>query len=73
MHKIINLSCYYWNILACGCNDQGSANMSCSSDGICTCKENIAGNKCDICEPGYFPYPDCSSGGKLYAYYRFYC
>ena len=55
----------YWNHLVCGCDNQGAVNMSCSSDGKCTCKENITGNKCDICLPGYFPFSDCNLG-KIY-------
>ena len=51
--------------LECVCNDLGSENMSCSSNGICTCKQNVIGNKCDICTPGYFPFPDCKKG-KIY-------
>ena len=48
--------------LECGCNDQGSANMTCNSDGICTCKENVTGEKCDICIPEHFPFPECNIG-----------
>ena len=51
--------------LECGCNDLGSENMSCSSAGVCTCTQNVTGNKCDICKPGYFPFPDCKIG-KIY-------
>ena len=50
---------YFWNHLECECNDQGSINMSCSYDGMCTCKENVIGYKCDICKPGYLSFPDC--------------
>ena len=26
----------------------------CSSDGTCVCKENVVGEKCDKCKPGFF-------------------
>ena len=54
--------------LACDCNDQGAANMSCNSDGICACKENITGNKCDECILGHFPFPDCNRQGKIHKF-----
>ena len=46
----------------CGCNDQGSVNVSCNSNGMCTCKDNVIGNKCEFCITGYHPFPDCNKG-----------
>ena len=46
--------------LACGCDEQGSD--GCDTLGVCLCKNNIQGDKCDECvdtHPEYFP--DCSS------------
>ena len=31
----------------------GSEDGNCASDGQCSCKENIAGAKCDQCQEGY--------------------
>ena len=52
----------FWNLLECECNAQGSAKLSCNSDGICACKDNITGDKCDDCILGHFPFPDCNRG-----------
>ena len=48
--------------LACDCNTQGSNKTSCDSEGICTCKVNISGDKCTKCKPGLFPFPACNNG-----------
>ena len=52
--------------LVCGCNEQGSINMSCDSTGKCTCKDDIIGNKCTNCTNGRFPFPNCNKGEKFY-------
>ena len=50
---------------ACECNIQGSDAIGCDSYGMCTCKENVTGNKCELCNnTGYFPVPDCNNGKK---------
>ena len=58
--------------LDCKCNINGSILTSCDSYGVCTCKENVIEDKCDICKAGYFPFPDCHNGkfftGKLLIY-----
>ena len=36
----------------------GSVDDTCDADGKCTCKEHIAGDKCDEAEPGYYEFPD---------------
>ena len=51
--------------LACDCNAQGSNATLCDSEGICTCKANIFGDKCTKCYPGLFPFPACNNG-KIY-------
>ena len=42
----------------CECNVDGSVDDTCDADGKCTCKEHIAGDKCDEAEPGYYEFPD---------------
>ena len=44
--------------LECECNEEGSVDDTCDADGKCTCKEHIAGDKCDEAEPGYYEFPD---------------
>ena len=29
------------------------------SDGQCSCKANISGEKCDTCSPGWWGFPHC--------------
>ena len=36
----------------------GSLSLQCNSDGICTCKDHVAGNKCDHIQDGYFNLAD---------------
>ena len=48
----------------CNCNKNGSQNEICSHDGICNCMTGYYGDKCDDCQPGFFPFPDCSKGTK---------
>ena len=47
--------------LDCSCNAMGSISTSCDEIGICTCKENIIGEKCDTCKLGLFPFPGCNN------------
>ena len=51
-----------FHILACGCDTQGSTKESCSSNGMCTCKTNVDGRTCDLCQSNYTirPFPDCT-------------
>ena len=44
--------------LECECCEDGSVDDTCDADGKCTCKEHIAGDKCDEAEPGYYEFPD---------------
>ena len=44
--------------LACHCDSNGS--KSCNPyDGVCSCKLGYAGSKCDLCQIGYFGFPNC--------------
>jgi hypothetical protein len=39
----------------CECNEAGSEGIGCGpTSGLCTCKENVDGNKCDTCKVGFF-------------------
>ena len=49
--NLVNLQCILF--LACQCNMDGSEDGNCATDGQCSCKENIAGAKCDQCQEGY--------------------
>ena len=44
--------------LECECCEDGSVDGNCDADGKCTCKEHIAGDKCDEAAPGYYEFPD---------------
>ena len=50
---------FIFQILACGCNTHGSDGSSCNSNGVCSCKANIIGSKCDSCASGRFNFPIC--------------
>ena len=41
------------NFSACDCDESGSASISCSSNGDCSCRNGYSGQKCD-CFPGYY-------------------
>ena len=58
------ISTFKNQIPACACNTQGSYGTSCNADGICSCKANIIGSKCDSCAAGYFNFSTCQ--GKVY-------
>ena len=45
--------------LACKCNEKGSESSQCNDAGICTCKANTQGTKCDSCIENHFGFPDC--------------
>ena len=47
--------------IACVCDIQGTVgnNKTCDANGKCDCKPNIGGEKCNICSPGYYGFPDC--------------
>ncbi|XP_037089474.1 basement membrane-specific heparan sulfate proteoglycan core protein-like [Pollicipes pollicipes] len=52
--------------LVCSCDSRGSQTTECDSQGRCNCKENVEGDQCDRCRPGYFglgtdPVTGCTS------------
>ena len=49
----------------CLCQDEGSLSCECTeTEGICHCKDNIEGDKCDQCKPSYWNYPSCHGKHK---------
>ena len=49
----------------CLCHDEGSLSCECTeTEGICHCKDNIGGDKCDQCKPNYWNYPSCDGKHK---------
>ncbi|KAJ8038876.1 Laminin subunit beta-1 [Holothuria leucospilota] len=42
--------------LPCNCSQEGSLNLQCDDDGICSCKDTIGGDKCDMCLPGFYAF-----------------
>ena len=51
---------------ACACETQGTVGNvdSCNDNGVCTCKPNVEGAKCDTCSAGFYNFPDCT--GRCY-------
>ncbi|XP_076315805.1 laminin subunit alpha-like [Tachypleus tridentatus] len=46
----------------CNCNPLGvyRGNLQCDLlTGMCPCKSNVVGRKCDRCKPGYWGFPNC--------------
>uniref|UniRef100_A0A8C5U228 Laminin subunit gamma 2 n=1 Tax=Malurus cyaneus samueli TaxID=2593467 RepID=A0A8C5U228_9PASS len=39
--------------LPCHCHPWGALSPQCDSDGQCSCKPGVAGDKCDRCQPGF--------------------
>ena len=49
-----------FNFLACGCSSSGASSTTCTSSGVCTCKSNFEGSKCNSCKTGFYDYPNCN-------------
>ncbi len=51
-HECFDLfDCIY---TACDCDEQGSVSLDCNDLGVCECKTDVVGDKCDRCREGYF-------------------
>ena len=44
------------------CNADGRVGEDiCNAEtGVCDCKDNVVGDKCDECAEGYFNFPECT-------------
>uniref|UniRef100_A0A8C3N158 Uncharacterized protein n=1 Tax=Geospiza parvula TaxID=87175 RepID=A0A8C3N158_GEOPR len=53
--------------LPCLCHPWGSLGPQCDSDGRCSCKPGVMGDKCDQCQPGFESLSEagCRSSGSL--------
>ena len=45
---------------SCDCNPLGSVSLNCDDHGLCDCKENVVGDKCDQCAEEHFNFPNCT-------------
>ena len=46
---------YLFCLLECGCDGDLSISSTCDNvTGVCECRPNVIGDKCDTCEPGYY-------------------
>ena len=73
--KYVHTHMFYFSIqnsslilisIGCNCNTEGSNGIGCdNTDGRCTCKPNISGNKCEKCAHGFFGFPNCQSKFQL--------
>ncbi|XP_068546498.1 laminin subunit gamma-2 [Anas acuta] len=52
--------------LPCRCHPQGSLSPQCNSDGRCSCKPGVMGEKCDRCQPGFHSFSEagCQRHGQ---------
>ena len=64
----------YTSCMACNCNASGSLVSQCDESGICTCKQNVEGDKCDRCKSGTVNLQQnnkygCSGGTSIFEIY----
>ena len=59
--KIHHVPC----ISECKCSEDGAVDSSCNDAGMCTCKSQISGDKCDKCLPGHYSFPTCQSKYRI--------
>ena len=43
----------------CECSKEGSIDVQCDQNGMCTCKDYVEGDKCTSCKENYIGYPSC--------------
>uniref|UniRef100_A0A3P8S932 Laminin subunit alpha 3 n=1 Tax=Amphiprion percula TaxID=161767 RepID=A0A3P8S932_AMPPE len=46
-------------IVACICDYRGTAYGVCDASGRCLCRQDVEGERCDRCRPGYHSFPNC--------------
>ena len=57
--RILDITNIFFLFSECLCHAEGSASNECTeAEGICTCKPNIVGEKCDKAAPGYYNFPE---------------
>ena len=49
---------FVYLLIACRCNAEGSESIECSELGVCTCKPNVTGDKCDETIVGWYDIED---------------
>lgn len=50
----------------CLCDERKTVSPFCKAGtGLCTCKPNYSGPKCDKCAPGFYDYPSCHGNFKI--------
>ncbi|CAL4087148.1 unnamed protein product, partial [Meganyctiphanes norvegica] len=49
----------------CSCSLRGSVSEQCNRDDTCSCKQNVEGDNCDRCQPGYFHMSELNEEGCL--------
>ena len=49
------------DFVACGCDVRGveKGDLTCNSSGICNCRCDVVGDKCNMCQVGHQGFPDC--------------
>ena len=52
----LNNECTY---VECECSEDGSNDQNCDDTGNCSCKDNVGGMKCDVCNENTYGYPNC--------------
>lgn len=58
----------YPNCIPCDCHIKGTEDGICTvATGICPCKVNYDGRKCDMCALGYYNFPECT--GRIIVMY----
>ena len=58
-----------YNLLACGCDADGSTSETCDkSSGKCDCKDSVVGDKCTQCSTEHWGFPNCQGKGHFYKY-----
>lgn len=57
----------YPDCIPCDCHVNGTEGELCHvNGGQCPCKVNYIGKKCDMCQIGYYDFPEC--GRKNYGF-----